>query len=226
MKKIIKIIAVISVFIPMLANAYVSNKDIKNILDGDEKTLNEWKMKSLKGDYSKFIIALQKEKIKDKERLRNAESVAIDLISINYKMNNNWSIADIDYPNPVMIDNSIVDLNRVSIGSVDFETIKVNNHYLINERSETWHVNDTFLSKTLMRQGYPAIGPDGKEIQLCRLFNNKNATFYEISSSTVKTFIEASHSKMTVNEACIQYPGALKSYWEKRYELSTGKSVY
>lgn len=127
---------------------------------------------------------------------------------------NNSAIA-----NNVMADNHLVQLNQMNYGKVYFPVIKAKNTIQYDEHDpkniQIKYSNS--LSSTRMRNGIPAIGSDGQAVQLCRLINDSNATFFEVSKTNSYNFVKYSGSGMSMQDACISYPGTLNRYWKKRY---------
>lgn len=206
----------------------VSEKELNKFLSGDENVVQTWMSNSAKSDddYSKYLNSIHSVKIKSEKDAHSVESGIISLMSTKYILEGKWEDSSIEIGNRVMKNDSLIDLERPSVGSVYFSTTKGKYFDLIDYDSETYDVIDTFLSSTLMRNGYPAVGPDAKPIMLCRLIDSKYSSLYEVSSLESSSFVNNSGSKMTIENACVTYPGTEHRYWKARYSVLTNQDSY
>lgn len=206
----------------------VSEKELNKFLSGDEDVVQTWISNSAKSDkdYSKYLNSIHSVRIASEKDAHSVESGIISLMSTKYILEGKWEDSSIEVGNRVMKNDNLIDLERPSVGSVYFSTTKGKYFDLIDYNSETYDVRDTFLTSTLMRNGYPAIGPDAKPIMLCRLIDSEYSSLYEVSNLESGSFVNDSGSEMTIEDACVTYPGTEHRYWKARYLDLTSKDGY
>lgn len=195
-----------------------SEDSAQDIIDGDIKLKEKWLKNAEHEDFMKHaIISIQSLVGKTNPlSVRKHENLIVKLMSKRYKLDNKWGEKNSIIKNNVWQNNSLIDLDRVQLGTVRFPTVNAYSTTQHDMSSETRMITGQKLSSTLMRQGFAPIGPDGKSIRLCRLINHPSASFYEMSEYESHNFIKSSYSFMDVNQACIEYKSSLSKYWQKR----------
>jgi hypothetical protein len=200
------------------ASAHLSEDAAQEIINGNSQLKEKWLKKAEHEDFMEHaIISIQSLVGKNNPlNISEHENLIIELMSKKYKLDNKWGEKNNIIENSVWQNNSLIDLDRVQLGTVKFPTINAYSTIQYDMSSEKRMITGQKLSSTLMRQGHAPIGPDGKSIKLCRLINHPSASFYEMSEYESHGFIKYSYSFMDVNQACIEYKSSLAKYWQKR----------
>lgn len=209
------------IFISQLsvANEHLSwkAKEAQKIINGDEKLHQKW----IEGAGSDMFLKGALRAVKELEQLEAtkdvtpAEALIIEMLSQKYNLGDRWKTKYKFIENAVWANNSIIDLNRVELGKVTFRQVQagITIQYDI---SRGMNIEGQRSSSGRMADGLSPIGPDGKPILLCRMFNTEKASFFEITQSERKNFLKMTQSGMKTQDACLTYGSALSKYWKER----------
>lgn len=113
---------------------------------------------------------------------------------------------------------SIFDLERIKYSSPEYSSKRLGNTGLnIYEQQKPIYTNEIpETSQYRMRKGNPAVGPDGKNILICRLTHFSDAPYYEMTHSDAQRFIFASKTDMSLSQSCITSSKHMSIYWKHR----------
>ena len=113
---------------------------------------------------------------------------------------------------------SLFDLERMKFSSPEYASKKVANTGLsIYEQQSpiyTHEIPETSLLR--MIKGKPAVGPDGKNILICRLVHFTDAPYYEMAYSDAISLVSSHKTNMTLSQACISSTKHMSIYWRHR----------
>lgn len=113
---------------------------------------------------------------------------------------------------------TIFDMERIKYSSPEYATKSLGYNDLgIYEQENPIYTNEIpATSKHRMREGLPPVGPDGKDILVCRFLYLTEAPYYEMTYSDAERLIPKLNSNMTLSQACISSSVHMSTYWNHR----------
>lgn len=109
---------------------------------------------------------------------------------------------------------SLFDMERLRFENPEFEIKKKSN--MLNSYNPIFEEEIPQTTLHRMSMGLPGIGPDNKNILVCRFFSLEGASYFEISTSDAERMLNYTQSKSTIDEACLISNEYTYPYWEKR----------
>lgn len=76
--------------------------------------------------------------------------------------------------------------------------------------------NMPYVNRLAMLEGVAPVGPDGKQVELCRIVESKNASYFEMASTDVRPILSLLESDMDIQTACLSKELAA-NYWKARH---------
>jgi hypothetical protein len=179
------------------------------------------KKELLKEDYNKVLISLQNiSKETESIKLSSIISESIESVLKNQypRLNSYWE--DKVSVNGMIINqsDSLFDLERMKFSTPEYSSKKIDGTELsIYEQQSPIYTNEIPETSLLrMVKGKPGVGPDGKNILICRFVHFSDAPYYEMSYSDASSFIFSNKTNMTLSQACISSTKHMSTYWRHR----------
>jgi hypothetical protein len=193
-------------------------KEILAIINGNFELHQSWIKKASSSE--RFIKNALKagrelEERSDTNDVTRIEALMIELLSTRYSIEGRWLQKNNFIENATWTDNRIIDPNRFELGKVSFRQVQSKNTVQY-DISRGLTIEGQRSSLLRMKDGLAPIGPDGKPILLCRMFNTPKSSFFEITETESGKFIAMTNSGMSKQDACISYSSANSKYWKLR----------
>lgn len=124
--------------------------------------------------------------------------------------------------------NSIFDLERIKYSKPEYATKEIGDTgYSIYEQQNPIFTNEIpSTSRHRMMKGMPGIGPDGKDIVICRLLHSSHAPYYEMAYTDAERLLKKMDSDMSFSQSCIFSTKHMARYWQYRVEDFNPRNRY
>jgi hypothetical protein len=146
----------------------------------------------------------------------------IDSLAVTYLKHDNARMVEywtesVTFNNMLIYQNdSLIDLERINIPMMA-------EHVSSSLPNKDAARDSPMTSLARMMYGWPAVGPDNKNIVVCRMTYSDNAAYYEMSRTDAVSTLTYMNSGMSFNEACLNHE-FMKSYWVQRKAHFVDKS--
>lgn len=127
----------------------------------------------------------------------------------------------------VSLSNGLIDPETVPFGHSDMKERKGQRTTYLEATPFIESASFAMTNRHRMRSGLPAIGPDNRQMVLCRLLQDRDATYYEMAQSDAVNLITETQSGMNLDQACLSQ-SLTKSYWKNRatdFETKYGEEL-
>lgn len=124
--------------------------------------------------------------------------------------------------------NSLFNLERIKYSTPEYATKEVGNtgYHIYEQQSPIFTKELPETSRLRMAKGKPAIGPDGKDIVVCRFLHSTDAPYYEMTYTDAENLLSKMNSNMSFSQSCIFSSRHMAKYWQYRVEDFKSKSIY
>lgn len=113
---------------------------------------------------------------------------------------------------------SLIKTDRYSYPSVKYLPAQSNGGISLSADTGSMAMSIYGSSKDLMSNGFPAVGPDGQGLLLCRVNKHSQADFFEVPHTTAQSMYKLLSNDMSIQTDCFDNR-SISDYWQRR--LST-----
>jgi hypothetical protein len=169
--------------------------------------------KGFRENYSKLVMWLTRTDLRQSEREQGYKLFA-EMVSYSFDdFAGYWDATVTHDGRTIYQNNTLFDMDRINLPSV---TLNVNHGRLhtADENPYKAQFEEFGLSREQMRKGLPAIGPDGRNIELCSFLPVSNGPLFEVSNMDADKLIDRLGETPSMGITCKDTVDA--TYWKMR----------